>query len=143
MRRTALPAVLMAALLSLGLSACGSGGGAPGPVTPVSSRAPIRERDFKISAPSTLPAGRVDLSVDNTGPDDHELIVVRADGSLPRRSDGLTVDEDAMEKQTVGTLEPGMGRRDLQLNLAPGRYLMFCNMQGHYLGGMHRAFQVR
>jgi uncharacterized cupredoxin-like copper-binding protein len=130
----------VAALLSLGLSACGSGGGTP---EAASSRAQVGERDFRISAPATLSAGRVDLTVDNIGPDDHELIVVRADGPLPRRADGLTVDEDAIEKQTVGTLEPGMGDRDLDVHLEPGRYVMFCNMQGHYLGGMHRAFQVR
>jgi uncharacterized cupredoxin-like copper-binding protein len=118
---------------------CGSGSG---PSQPAGPHAQIKERDFEISAPRTLPPGEVDLSVDNTGPDDHELIVVRASGPLPRRADGLTLDEDAFEKQTVGALEPGLGRRRLDLTLRPGRYLMFCNMQGHYLGGMHRAFTV-
>jgi uncharacterized cupredoxin-like copper-binding protein len=27
--------------------------------------------------------------------------------------------------------------------LAPGRYVLFCNMSGHYLGGMHRLLVVR
>ena len=120
---------------------CGSDSGS-GPSQPGAAHAQIGERDFKISAPRMLPPGKLDLSVDNTGPDDHELIVVRASGSLPRRADGLTLDEDAFEKQTVGVLEPGIGRRQLDVTLRPGRYLMFCNMQGHYLGGMHRAFRV-
>jgi uncharacterized cupredoxin-like copper-binding protein len=125
---------------TLSIFGCGSGSGGSPPGGP---HAQIRERDFKISAPQTLPAGRVALSVDNVGPDDHELIVVRASGSLPRRPDGLTLDEDAFEKQTVGVLEPGLGARRLDLTLRPGRYVMFCNMQGHYLGGMHRRFTVR
>jgi uncharacterized cupredoxin-like copper-binding protein len=131
-------AIVLAATLSM--YGCGSGGGDP---HAASASVPIKERDFKISAPRTLPSGRVDLSVDNTGPDDHELIIVRADHVLPRRADGLTVDEDSIEKQTVGTLEPGLGARDVNVDLSPGRYVMFCNMQGHYLGGMRRAFQVR
>jgi uncharacterized cupredoxin-like copper-binding protein len=124
--------------VAVALSGCGSGAGAQ-----ASPHAQVKEHDFTISGPRTLHAGKVDLSVDNTGPDDHELIVVRADGSLPRRADGLTVNEEAIEKQTVGTLEPGMGVRDIDVDLAPGRYVMFCNMQGHYLGGMHHAFEVR
>jgi hypothetical protein len=130
-------AVLLAATVSI--YGCGSGSEAPHPGGP---HAQIHERDFKISAPRTLPPGKVDLSIDNTGPDDHELIVVRTSGSLPRSADGLTLDEDAFEKQTVGVLEPGLGRRQLDVTLRPGRYVMFCNMQGHYLGGMHHAFRV-
>src|SRR3954453_7549250 len=132
------PAVLLAATVSI--YGCGSG---PGASQPVVHHAQIQERDFKISAPRTLPPGKVDLSVDNTGPDDHELIIVRASGSIPRRADGLTLDEETVEKQTVAVLEPGMGRRDLDVTLRPGRYVMFCNMQGHYLGGMSRALRVR
>jgi uncharacterized cupredoxin-like copper-binding protein len=67
---------------------------------------------------------------------------VRASGPLPRRSDGLTVDEDAVESRTAGALEPGIGDRHLVVDLKPGRYEMFCNMQGHYLAGMHRSFRV-
>jgi uncharacterized cupredoxin-like copper-binding protein len=132
------PAFVLAATVCI--YGCGSGSGAP---QPGAANVQIKERDFKISAPQSLPAGHQDLSVDNLGPDDHELIIARASGPLPRRADGLTVDEKAIEKQTVGTLEPGIGPREVALNLRPGRYVMFCNMQGHYLGGMHHAFQVR
>jgi uncharacterized cupredoxin-like copper-binding protein len=137
------PRGLIAAVLCLTATVfiygCGSGSGAS---RPAGAHVPIKERDFRISAPRTLSPGRVALSVDNAGPDDHELIVVRAPGSLPRRTDGLTLDEDAFEKQTVGVLEPGLGQRELDVTLRPGRYVMFCNMQGHYLGGMHHAFRV-
>jgi Uncharacterized copper-binding protein len=124
---------------TVALYGCGSG---PGAHQPAVQHAQVNEHDFKISAPVTLPAGRVDLSVDNRGPDDHELIVVRASNPLPRRSDGLTVDEKAIHRRTVATLEPGIGNRGLEVSLRPGRYVMFCNMQGHYLAGMHRTFRV-
>jgi uncharacterized cupredoxin-like copper-binding protein len=102
----------------------------------------IREHDFKIAAPRSLPPGRQDMEVYNSGPDDHELIVVRASGKLPRRTDGITVNEDALDGETVGVLEAGLGERDLSVDLTPGRYEMFCNMQGHYMAGMHRSFRV-
>jgi uncharacterized cupredoxin-like copper-binding protein len=85
------------------------------------------------------------LKVGNRGPDHHELIVVRIGHSPLRfRTDGLTVDEDAVRHQTVGRLEPGGAgsTRGLRLRLAPGRYELFCNMSGHYLGGMHRTLVV-
>ena len=72
----------------------------------------------------------------------HELIVVRtsAAADLPLRSDAATVDEDGLEPVTIGTLEPGApgSVRELDLHLGPGHYEVFCNMAGHYLGGMSR-----
>jgi uncharacterized cupredoxin-like copper-binding protein len=105
----------------------------------------VKERDFKISAPSVIPAGTVDLGVYNEGPVAHELIVVRGTtASLPQRADGLAVDEDAIEQRTAGTLEPQQaGEHELQVSLTPGRYVMFCNMSGHYAGGMHTEVTVR
>ena len=120
------------------------------PVAAASSHraaAPVRvlERDFSISAPRQVSAGDVRLLVHNKGPDTHELIVVRADrGPLPLRSDGLTVNEAALADREVGTLEPGTAgaQRVLRLHLKPGRYVLFCNMAGHYLGGMHTELVV-
>ena len=63
---------------------------------------------------------------------------------LPLRADGMTIDEDALEKRTLGALEPGAPHsvRQLKFNLTPGRYEMFCNMAGHFLGGMHTELVV-
>ena len=30
----------------------------------------------------------------------------------------------------------------VHLSLPPGRYVFFCNLDGHYLGGMHGALVV-
>jgi uncharacterized cupredoxin-like copper-binding protein len=106
----------------------------------------VTERDFRISAPKLVAAGDVNLVVRNNGPDTHELIVVRGNGArLPLRRDGLTVDEEAVLKRTAASLDggaPGSVRR-LSVHLAPGRYVLFCNMAGHYLGGMHTELVVR
>jgi uncharacterized cupredoxin-like copper-binding protein len=106
----------------------------------------VVERDFRISpARKVVAAGDLVLRVHNLGPDSHELIVVRGGGRLALRSDGLTVDEDAIEPATLGTLEPGDrgSERELRLRLRPGRYQLFCNMAGHYLGGMRTELVVR
>lgn len=107
----------------------------------------VTEKDFKISAPAAVRAGDVRLVVRNPGPDDHELLFVRAPivGTLPMRPDGVTLDEDAFEHTTAAVVEskPPGTVTELRLRLAPGRYLLLCNMSGHYLGGMHTTVVAR
>jgi uncharacterized cupredoxin-like copper-binding protein len=125
------------------LAGCG-GGSAPHGVGGDILR--VTEKDFTIDAPSHVRAGDLVIHSRNKGPDDHELIVVRLEGTkLPLRRDGITVDEEALEQAGVeaGALEPfGPGTDELHVHLAPGRYELFCNMAGHYLGGMHRLLRV-
>jgi uncharacterized cupredoxin-like copper-binding protein len=135
-----LAAALFVAAASVALSEAELGGAAsPAPVVRVS------ERDFQISAPTRVRSGPVVLRVRNRGPENHELIVVRSSARLPLRKDGLTVDEEALQRAEAGALEPGRpgAVRELRLNLTPGRYVLFCNMEGHYLGGMHAVLLVR
>jgi uncharacterized cupredoxin-like copper-binding protein len=132
---------LGAYVVALAITACGSGSSHRSAGRVVS----VREKDFRIVLkPVRVPAGRVDLKVDDVGPADHELILIRApQGPLPLRRDGLTVDEEALKSVTVGVLEPATPGtiRHLDATLRKGRYEVFCNMAGHYLGGMH-AFLV-
>jgi uncharacterized cupredoxin-like copper-binding protein len=104
----------------------------------------VTVRDFRISAPKRLKAGTVQLSVHNEGPDAHELILIRANGPLPMRADGTTVDEDAVEPSTAGALEPEEPNSVslLTVDLTPGRYEFICNMAGHYLSGMRSELIV-
>lgn len=107
----------------------------------------VHEKDFHISlSPDTVSAGTIELVDHNLGPDTHELIVVRADNrALPLRPDGVTLNEGALEPRTVGSIggtAPG-SVHTLVLHLRPGRYVLFCNMLGHYLGGMHAELIVR
>jgi uncharacterized cupredoxin-like copper-binding protein len=97
---------------------------------------------------AVVPAGVVRFRIVSDGPSTHEFIVGRSDrapGKLPLQRDGLTVDEEGPGLKHVEEAE-GLDiadRRTLTLTLAPGHYVLFCNMEGHYLGGMHAAITVR
>lgn len=124
---------------------CGCAGSSTHPGAGTRAAVDLTEKDFDISAPIRLPAGEVVLRVHNEGPDAHELIAVPGSaGSLPLRAEGLTVDEEAIEHKEVGALEPGGAGavRMLRLDLHPGRYVFFCNMSGHFMGGMHAEVLV-
>jgi uncharacterized cupredoxin-like copper-binding protein len=104
----------------------------------------VSERDFRIKiAPARVRAGDVRLKLLNKGPDAHELIMVRtARRHLPLRTDGLTVDEEGLKAVETIEAEPPGAAHELRLRLKPGRYELFCNMAGHYLGGMRAVLVV-
>ncbi len=109
----------------------------------------VRLRDFKYHAsPAVVPAGTITFKVVNAGPSTHEFNVDRTalpDGSLPLRADGLTVNEQSPLVDNVGsisTVDDGQ-TASLTLRLTPGHYVLFCNLEGHYLGGMHVSLTVR
>jgi uncharacterized cupredoxin-like copper-binding protein len=135
-----LPALVAVAVLASGCA----GGTRPA----VHGDEPVRitERDFRIAAPRQVRAGDVRFAVSNRGPVAHEFIAVKLTGSrLPMRRDGMTVDEEAVEPRTAAVLEPLAAGKvaDLRARLTPGRYALFCNMAGHYRGGMHTELVVR
>jgi uncharacterized cupredoxin-like copper-binding protein len=133
--------VVLTALAAV-LSGCG-GTGAPRDSARVVT---VHERDFRITISRThIAAGDVVFRAKNLGPDAHELIVVRSDGARLRlRPDGMTIDEEGLEKSIVGALEPGTAgkTRELEVRLEPGTYTLLCNMYGHYMGGMHSTLVV-
>ena len=118
----------------------------PAPLgTPVN----VRLEDFKVRRDvAVVPAGTVSFRILNQGPTTHEVIVVRTDRAsdkLPLQRDGLTVNEDAPGIDVLDEVE-GLDiddRRTLVLRLAPGNYVLYCNLEGHYLGGMYAALTVR
>ncbi|HEV2310636.1 MAG TPA: hypothetical protein VGU73_08940, partial [Acidimicrobiia bacterium] len=143
-RRAALAAaMLLAAFVGLATApAAAQNGGA-------SSTVIVNIRDFKYhDNPSTVPAGTITFRVVNAGPSTHEFNVDRtdvADGSLPLRADGLTVDEESPLLHRIGSLDTigYQSTRSLTLRLRAGHYVLYCNLEGHYLGGMHVSLTVR
>jgi uncharacterized cupredoxin-like copper-binding protein len=97
---------------------------------------------------SVVPAGMVRFRLGNNGPSTHEFILVRSEAApdkLPLQRDGLTVDEEGPGLEHIDEVE-GLDiadRSTLAVSLSAGHYVLFCNMEGHYLGGMHAAFTVR
>jgi uncharacterized cupredoxin-like copper-binding protein len=103
-------------------------------------------KDFSITpTDQTVAAGPVVLRVANEAPVTHEFIVVRTDlppDELPIGPDGLSVNEEWLS--SMGELSENVAGTTnlLSLNLAPGHYVFFCNLEGHYLGGMHAGLEV-
>jgi uncharacterized cupredoxin-like copper-binding protein len=128
----------------LGALAVGCDDSARGP-RPTASIVPVAEGDFHITAPSSVRAGGYTFRVHNEGPTHHEFIIVGTrTGVLPLRPDGLTVDEESIERLEPGSLVPGApgAVRNLTVLLKPGRYILFCNMEGHFMAGMHAELVV-
>ena len=104
--------------------------------------------DFKLSTKTTkVPAGYVTFRIRNTGPSTHEFVVDRTDvaaDALPLRANDITVDEDSKQLHAAGELAEIRldTTRDLTLDLKPGHYVLFCNLEGHYRGGMYAALEV-
>ena len=108
----------------------------------------VVEHDFKITASTnSVPAGTVTLQVKNHGPSTHEINIDETSagpGALPLLANSLQVNEDSSSLHNVGSLSGiRVGTtQDLTLRLKPGHYVLFCNLEGHYLGGMHVALEV-
>ena len=87
-------------------------------------------------------AGRVTFVVRNDGSMPHEFLVVRSNRhhhSLPVKG-GRAV--EAGRRGEISAIAAGASKR-LTLKLAPGRYVLLCNMLGHYQAGQRAAFRVR
>ena len=129
------------AVAAIGLPACSSDSSSTAHANVV--RVSVRDFHVKVT-PARISAGDARFVIVNKGPSTHELLVVRAGSAVPLRKDGLTVDEEKLEPVTVATAEgePPDAVEILQLELHPGRYELFCNMAGHYLGGMSAQLVV-
>jgi uncharacterized cupredoxin-like copper-binding protein len=97
-------------------------------------------------SPATVTAGKVTFDVTNLSKDMvHEMIVAplgKTPKPLPYKSEDETVDEDAIgslgEVEERNPSESGT----LTLDLKPGKYVLFCNVPGHYTAGMWTMLTV-
>jgi uncharacterized cupredoxin-like copper-binding protein len=134
------------ALTLLGASLVGCSAASP---SAHASRIDVTMHDFGIKmSRRSVPAGMVVLHVTNNGPSTHEINVDLTSyqaGKIPLKLDGLTAAEDARGLKRIDSIEQVNLHRteDLTLDLQPGRYVLWCNLEGHYLGGMHETFDVR
>jgi uncharacterized cupredoxin-like copper-binding protein len=98
------------------------------------------------ASPGEVKAGAVTFKVKNDSKDTvHEMIVMlMADPAkaLPYIANESRVDEDkAGDKGEVSELDPGKSGT-LTVDLKPGKYLLICNVPGHYGAGMWAEFTV-
>lgn len=118
------------------LSACGASG---------SITANLSDTAIQLSR-GTASAGKVTFTITNatTSGQKHEFVIVQTDlaaDQLPKNAEGLVDEEKLTSFGEQGDIEPGK-TVDLTVELHPGRYLMICNLPGHYNAGMHTEFNV-
>lgn len=101
--------------------------------------------DFKIILDrASVPAGHIVLGIRNHAAMTHEVKVIRTDvapDKLPIDGGTAKVQEDgkAGELLNIG----GGASRKLVLDLAPGSYVVLCNIAGHYQLGMRAGLEVK
>ena len=148
MKRTGCLLVLTMVVVG-SFAACSSDSEDPEAATAVSAT-DVTEHDFEIGMDSSrLKSGDVTFTVTNTGPSVHEFVIVKTDlaaDALPTKTeDGAEiVDEDGDGFTPVDEIEDIQVDTDQELtvDLAAGKYVVFCNVPGHYLAGMTTAFTV-
>ena len=110
----------------------------------------IRMADYSFNpSDATANAGKVTISAPNDGQVEHELVLARTDTSptdLPTTSDG-EVDEAKLEAKgedagEIADVAP-QATKDGTFKLTPGKYVMFCNLPGHYAQGMYGTLTVK
>ena len=101
-----------------------------------------RAQGIKLS----VPAGKVTFDITNKSNDvEHEFLVAQlseAPADVPYDESKGVVTEGALKGvKELGDLQPGSSGT-MTLNLKTGKYLLFCNMPGHYKDGMYHVLTV-
>jgi hypothetical protein len=106
--------------------------------------------DFELSKP--IPAGRHTIRVDNAGPQEHEVVIVKLDSG--KEAMDFAMWGEKMVGKPPGTLHGGVsgimpgGKAFLDVDLAPGEYGLICFVpdskdgKGHYHHGMAKKVTV-
>jgi uncharacterized cupredoxin-like copper-binding protein len=95
----------------------------------------------------SIAAGRVTFEVNNNAEKTiHEMLVIplkNTGTALPYLKNENRLDETKIHSLgEVSELDPGKSGT-LKLTLKPGKYLLVCNVPGHYAGGMWTLLTVR
>ena len=92
---------------------------------------------------ASVAAGTVTFAAKNQGTMPHELVVLRTDldpGKLPQGDGGMAKEVGRVGE--VPQMAPGSATQYLTLDLKPGKYVLLCNVPGHYGLGQYAAFTV-
>ena len=158
MGRLAMPAALLA-LAGILMIGCGgsdetttateaeteaAAGGAAGGKT-----VEIKLGDFDFTPKNaTVKAGTTTIEAPNEGAVEHELVLFKTNMSpaaLPTEASGDVseekLDEVAEEAGEIPDVEAGETKSE-EFDLTPGKYVMFCNLPGHYAQGMYGTVTV-
>ncbi len=134
---------VIATMLMLALTACSSDGSTEGGE---GNRVAVTLADFSIEpSPTSVPAGPVTFAVENVGPAEHEMVVIRSDlapADIP--VEDHEANEEAPGMTPIGEVEDVQAGEstELKLTLESGSYVLLCNIKKHFERGMVTEFEV-
>jgi uncharacterized cupredoxin-like copper-binding protein len=111
---------------------------------PTGSQVIVELSDYKVSVNvASTKAGTTKIGVRNLAGMAHDFVVIKTD--IPQ--DKLPVDTasgKAKEDGKVGGIDTIAAGKSaaVTVNLTPGKYVLICNIAGHYQLGMHTGFTV-
>jgi uncharacterized cupredoxin-like copper-binding protein len=99
---------------------------------------------FLTAEPESVAAGPVIFTVENTGTEAHEMVVMKTDtppDALQLRADDPDkVEEEGMIDE-LEEFDEGL-TKTISLDLDAGSYILLCNIAEHYARGMYAGFTV-
>jgi len=103
----------------------------------------VKLSEFKlVPGTKSVTAGKVVFTVKNAGKLKHEFLVVKANlapGKLPVKNGRASEKGSAGE---IGDIAPGRTATKT-FTLKVGKYVLLCNLSGHYKAGQYAGFTVR
>lgn len=123
-------------------SPAASSGASSAPAASGDLSAALSEWAVKPSSASTK-AGKVALKVTNSGTTPHELVVIKTDVAHDKLEQAAGIVDETKYKPLVRSKQlNGAESQELAAELTAGKYVLLCNVAGHYGLGMHTAFTV-
>ncbi len=106
----------------------------------------VDEGDFYIKLDrDSVPSGPVSFVLTNNGTMPHEFVILKTDlpaDKLPQEN-GQAIEDSAQVTHVDEQQDfPAGESRTLTTNLESGKYVLLCNIAGHYKLGMYTAFTV-
>jgi uncharacterized cupredoxin-like copper-binding protein len=132
----ALVALTIGGALLVGACGSASGGG--------TIHVTLKENGITLDQ-STVNAGTVVFDVKNAGTIIHEFVIIKTDVAPDKLPPSTGEPGQMLEDGSVGEIEDVEvgASKPLSLKLEPGKYVLICNLAGHYAAGMHVGFVVK
>lgn len=132
------------ALICLAALLAASCGGAQPATLPSDVQVTVDLKDYSITVtPGRIAAGTIRFGIRNLGAMEHQFDLIKTDlaaDKLPVDGGTAKAKEAGLVKQVKGI---GVGRvATVTADLAPGHYVIICNVAGHYQLGMRVDFVV-
>lgn len=124
-------AVLVAVMLTTG--GCGDDSG-DAAAEALEAAVELSLDEYVVDGPTRFEAGAVTLAIKNDGSENHQLTIVATESyeTLPLRENGSVEIEKLEPGSLIESTEPlfaGFPAESVTVDLEPGTYLFFCNLQ--------------